>query len=82
MLSVDSSNPPKLARTVQASKSTFALSTLPGRVEVAVHTAHEKYPSSLRDENVHYPRGDRLIRLQCDEGEMSYDRADDVESGM
>jgi len=76
VLSVDSGNPPRIGLTVQNSKSTFAMSTLPGRMEVAVHTAHEKYPPSLRGE-------DRPIQLPCDKQyALSCDRANDMGSGV
>jgi hypothetical protein len=45
-------------------------------MEVAVHTAHEKYPPSLRGE-------DSPIQLPCDKrGELSFDLAEDMGSGV
>jgi hypothetical protein len=79
VLSVDSGTPrypPRIGLAVQNSKATFAMSTLPGRMEVAVHTAHEKYPPSLGGE-------DRPIQLLCDkQDELSCDRVDDMGSSV
>jgi hypothetical protein len=60
------------------------MSTLPGRMEVAVHTAREKYPPSLRGaEDVLYIGGDRPMPLPCDkQDELSRDRANDMGSGV
>jgi len=54
---VDSGNNPRIGPTVPNSKSTITMPATPRQVEVAVHTAHEKYPSSLTDENTLYIGG-------------------------
>jgi hypothetical protein len=85
VLSVQSGNPARKELTAPISNSAFVMSTLPGRMEleVSVHTAREKYPSSLRDESVFYMNRDHPIQLQCDnQAELSCDQNDDVENGV
>jgi hypothetical protein len=41
--SVDSARPPRIGPAIPNSNSTLTVPALPMQVEVAVHTAHEKY---------------------------------------
>jgi hypothetical protein len=51
--SVDSVSPPKIpGSAIPNSQSTFTVPAPPRRVEVAVHTAHEKYCHPLTNEKV------------------------------
>jgi hypothetical protein len=47
VLSVESGNPAIIGRAAQIPTSALPMSTLPGRLEVTAHTAHEKYQGQL-----------------------------------
>jgi len=49
---MDSATPPRIGRNVSNSKLSFAVPTAARRVDVAVHTSRERYPSSLTDRDV------------------------------
>ena len=57
---MDSEPPHRMGLAVLNSKSTLAPSTLPERMEVVVHTAHEQYPTTLTDQDAHIDRPERL----------------------
>ena len=64
--SVESENQPRIGHVDPYFTSTFTASIPPRRIGVEVDRAHEKYPPSLRDENVPYTSGDHLVQLRCD----------------
>jgi len=49
---MDSATPPRIGRNVSNSKLSFAVPTAARRVDVAVHTSREQYPTSLTDRDV------------------------------
>jgi hypothetical protein len=70
--SVDSGNAPRIGPAVPEIKPTFTIPTPPKRVEVAVHTTHEKYPSSPVNRNVFYIGRDDPPQLQRDKPRSLY----------
>ena len=46
---MDSVTPPRIGRNVSNSKLSFAVPTAARRIDVAVHTSSERYPTSLTD---------------------------------
>ena len=51
---MDSVTPPRIGRNVSNSKLRFAVPTAARRIDVAVHTSRERYPTSLTDRDVLY----------------------------
>ena len=78
---MDSETPHRMDLALLNSQSTLTSPTSPKRMEVVVHTtheqyytAHEQYPTTLTDQDVHNNRPERL----CD----SLDLYGDVESSV
>jgi len=51
---MDSETPPRIGRNVPNPKLSFAVPTAARRMDVTVHTSHERYPTSLTDRDVIY----------------------------
>jgi len=84
-VAMDSELPHRIGHATSNAKLTFAVPTLPKRVEVAVHTIHEEYPISLTDHNVlyignHHPSLASQPEPHDKQDDLRFD--DDVESGM
>ena len=62
---MDSETPPRSGYNVSNSKSSLAVPTAGRRMDVTLHTSHERYPTSLADRDVLYNGNERPEQV-CD----------------